>query len=458
MQTQAKVLGRRDMTLFTVSAIVLLDTIASSAAIGVSSLTWWAILGVIFLLPMGLITAELGAAYPAEGGIYVWISKAFGRHWGARAVWAYWVNTAIWLPAIYILFAGVFAQLTGLELSIGDQVAMGIVLAWSAMSLELFGLRIGKWIPNLGAAFKILIFLILIIAGYRYGATYGFSNEITLKTLKPEWSQSLRYVPAIVYGMVGFELVSAAGAEIRRPARDVPAAVLMSGFIVLFLYAAATAGILAAVPADEVDIVEGLVDTLALLLADLPASNIIVPLLGACALYTFFSNGATWAFGCNRATAEAAEEGQFPSLFAWRHPKLGTPIGAAMLMGLTCTGALILYGRIAQSNADLFWGLFSFSAVIFLLPYIGMALAFLKLRKSDANSPRPFRVPGGPAAAIALTASCVIVMAAAIFLFLYVPGEGWQRSTAIGVIVVLAAGEIIMRLGNLERKLFRKRA
>lgn len=129
-----------------------------------------------------------------------------------------------------------------------------------------------------------------------------------------------------------------------------------------------------------------------------------------------------------------------------------------MLMGMTCTGALILYGRIAQSNADLFWGLFSFSAVIFLLPYIGMALAFLKLRKSDANSPRPFRVPGGPAAAIALTASCVIVMAAAIFLFLYVPGEGWQRSTAIGVIVVLAAGEIIMRLGNLERKLFRKRA
>jgi hypothetical protein len=50
--------GVRDMTLFTVSAIVLLDTLAASASIGVSSITWWCLLGVLFLIPYGPISAE----------------------------------------------------------------------------------------------------------------------------------------------------------------------------------------------------------------------------------------------------------------------------------------------------------------------------------------------------------------------------------------------------------------
>jgi len=40
-----KVLGLPDLTLFTVSAIVLLDTLAASASIGPSALFWWIFLG-----------------------------------------------------------------------------------------------------------------------------------------------------------------------------------------------------------------------------------------------------------------------------------------------------------------------------------------------------------------------------------------------------------------------------
>lgn len=449
MTTQARVLGRRDLVLFTVSAIVLLDTLAASASIGSSSLFWWLFLGAIFLLPMALITAELGTAYPAEGGLYVWIRRAFGRRWAARAVWAYWVNTAIWLPAIYVLFAGVFSQLFNIDLALAEQVWLGIGLAWATMSLELFGLRIGKWIPNLGAIFKFVIFGALIFGGYRYALNNGFANDLGPAAFRPRWEEGLQYLPAIVYGMLGFELVSAAGEEIRHPKRDVPTAIFVSGLIVLALYTLATAGILAAIPANDLDIVEGLVDTLRLLFSDIPGGDAIVMLLGIGALYTFFSNGATWAIGCNRATAEAASEGQLLSVFAIRHPKLGTPIGAAIMMGLVCTGALVLYGRLATSNAELFWTLFSFSAVIFMLPYLVMALAFYKLRRSDPDRPRPFRAP----ASIVLTALCTVVLATSIFLFLYVPGEGLQVPTLVGVVVVLLAGELIMRAGMLEARL-----
>ncbi|MEZ5895190.1 MAG: APC family permease [Parvularculaceae bacterium] len=447
-----KVLGLPDLVLFTVSAIVLLDTLAAAASIGVSSLFWWLFLGVVFLVPMGLITAELGTAYPEEGGIYVWIRRALGRHWAARAVWAYWVNTAIWLPAIYILFAGVFARLFHVELSLSAQVGIGIVLAWLTVLLDIIGLRVGKWVPNLGAMFKFVIFGSLIIAGFRYGMVHGVANEITLDTLRPRWHEGLKYVPAIIYGMLGFELVSAAGGEIKHPARDVPASILLSGCLVILLYTLATAGVLVALPAGDIDIVEGLIDTLALFFSVIPGGGVIVTMLGVGALYTFFSSGATWAMGCNRTTAEAAAEGQLPGFFAIRHPRHGGPVGAAVLMGVVCTLVLLLYGRLASSNEDLFWSLFSFSAAIFMLPYIGVVISYAVLRFTDPDRARPFRAPGGVITAMLIAASCAAVLGCTISLFFFVPGDGWQAPTLVGVAVTLFIGAILIRVGMAENR------
>lgn len=451
-----KVLGLRDLALFTVSAILLLDTLAASASIGASSLFWWLFLGAFFLLPIGLITAELGTAYPEEGGLYVWIRRGLGRHWAARAVWAYWVNTAIWLPSIFVLFAGVFARVFEVDLALSTQIAIGVGLTWLTALLDILGLRIGKWVPNLGAVSKMIIFSVLIVAGWRYGQANGLANPLTAETFRPEWKEGLKYVPAMVYGMLGFELVCAASGEIRKPERDVPLSVILSGVVVLAFYLLATAGILAAIPAGEIDIVEGLIDTLALFFADVPGGEVIVTALGIMALYTFFSNGATWAIGCNRATAEAASEGELPALFAIRHKRHGGPIGAAILMGLVCTGVLLLYGRIATSNSDLFWSLFSFSAAIFMLPYIGLVVAFARLRIKDADAARPFKVPGGRPVAFLLTAMCVVTLVLSIALFLYVPGEGLQKATLVGVVVVLIIGEVLIRLAMFERWIKRK--
>ncbi len=440
-----KVLKLPDLTLFTVSAIVLLDTLAASASIGASSLTWWLLLGVLFMLPIGLITAELGTSYPAEGGIYVWIKKAFGQEWSTRAMWAYWINTAIWLPAIFILFAGVLARLFHLEMSIFQQVIIGIILGWFSVAVDVFGLKIGKWVPNLGAVLKMIIFGVLIVGGFYYAGQNGYANEINTKTLSPKIEDGLKFLPAIIYGMLGFELVSSAGSEIQKPERNVPRAIVLSGILILAFYFFSSLGILAAIPAGEIDIVDGLIDTLDLFFANVPGGGALVLLLGIGALYTFWSNGTTWAMGCNRSVAEAASEGQLPSMFAKRHAGHGGPIGAAILMGCVCTIALVLYGALVNSNEDLFWALFSFSAVIFMLPYAGMVLAFLKLRLSDPDTARPFRVPGGIWGARLMTATCFIILVMTIGLFLYVPGEGLQKSTLYGVVTVLIIGEGLIR-------------
>jgi glutamate:GABA antiporter len=443
-----KTLKQRDMVLFTVSAILLLDTLTAAASVGASSVFWWGFLGVIFFVPFALICAEMGCAYPEQGGIYAWIRDSFGGRWASRATWAYWVNTAVWMPAIFILFAGVFKQMFAPDLSLGGQIAIGVGLTWLAVLVNVVALDVGKWIPNIGAILKIIIFIAIIIGALAYTQEHGMANPLTFETLKPDWGSSLQYIPAIIYGMLGFELVSASSDEMKDPAKDVPRAIFISGSIIITLYILGTIAVLAAIPAGDINLVEGLIDTFRLFFGDSAAGKAFTLALGIGALYTFFSNGVTWALGCNRAAAEAAIEGELPRVFAIESKKLGTPVGAAVLMGLVSTLILVLYGFLAGSNEDLFWSLFAFSAVIFLLPYQGMFMAFIRTRIKDPDHHRPYRVPGSLAVARLFAWTCFAVLALAIVLFVYTPGEGVQLPVLIGVVVTLAIGEVVIRFAE----------
>ena len=443
--THSKSLRQRDMVLFTVSAILLLDTLTAAASVGAPSVIWWLLLGIIFFIPFAMICAEMGCAYPEQGGIYAWIRDAFGGRWASRATWCYWVNTAVWMPAIYILFAGVFKQMFFPEIGMGGQIFIGIILTWLAVLVNVVTLDVGKWVPNLGAILKVIIFLAIIGGALVYVQDHGMANPLTLETMKPDWGSSLQYIPAIIYGMLGFELVSAGSDEMRDPARDVPRSIFISGVIIIVLYLLGTMAVLAAIPAGDINLVEGLIDTLALFFGGSALGNAFVLLLGIGALYTFFSNGVTWALGCNRAAAEAALEGELPKIFALEDKKRGTPVGAAVLMGIVSTLVLGLYGFMSGSNEDLFWSLFAFSAVIFLLPYEGMLLAFMHMRTVDADHPRPYRVPGNKGIARLAAWICIAILGLSLCLFMYTPGEGPEWAVIAGVIVTLIIGEFVIR-------------
>ena len=331
------------------------------------------------------------------------------------------------------------------DLSLYGQVAIGLTITWITVAVNIVSLDIGKFIPDTGAVLKILIFLVLIVGAFNYVGEHGMANEFSMAALKPDWQASFQYIPAIIYGMLGFELVSASSEEMKDPARDMPKAVLISAAIIIVLYILGTIAMLAAIPAQDINLVEGLMDTLNLLLGQTPVGKTFSMALGTAALFTFFSNGVTWALGANRAAAEAAKAGELPAIFAKESKKTGTPAGASIMMGLVSTSTIILYGFLAGSNEDLFWSLFAFSAVIFMLPYIAMMLAFVKSRVEQPNYFRPYKIPGGILVARLLAYSCITVLSFAIVLFIYSPEEGMQWAVFIGVIVTLMIGELAIR-------------
>lgn len=446
-----RTLGRRDIVLFTVSAILLLDTLAAGATVGAPAIFWWLFLGAVFFLPYALICAEMGTTYPEQGGLYAWVRDAFGRRWASRATWAYWVNTAVWIPAVFILFAGIFSQMFAPNLSLIAQIGIGVGLTWLAVLVNVITLSVGKWVPNIGAIIKAIVIVAIMVGALLHLQSHGMANPLTVDSMTPTWDTSVQYLSVIIYGMLGFELASAGSEEMKNPARDVPRAILVSGLIIIVFYTLATAAILAAIPAGEIDLVEGLMDTLYLFFGSTAGGRAFALALGIGTLYTFFSNGVTWALGCNRAMAEAAQEGEFPSAFAIEHDRLRTPVGAAALMGVVSTTVLVAYGFLAGSNVDLFWSLFAFSAVIFLIPYILLVLAFVRMRAIDPDRPRPYRVPGGDGVAKAVAYSCAGLLTLALILFIYTPGQGVDPAVLIGALVVLALGETIIRITERTR-------
>jgi len=443
-----KVLRSLDMTLFTVCAILVMDTLAPSAAIGPSSISWWLITLVLFFIPYGLITAELGTTYPEQGGLYIWVKKAFGEKWAARTTWLYWINVALWMPSVYILFAGMLAQLFFPEMGLWWQILIGIIMTWITVWIGSITLETSKWIPNIGAIIKALIMMVIGVGAFIYAGKNGVANDLSFSNIIPEWGAGLAFLPVIVYNFMGFELMSGASGEMKNPGKDIPRAIIVSGTLIAAFYLMGTVGILMALPLDNLGLISGIIDTLRVLLGDSGIGGVLVTALGVAALYSFLANMVTWTMGANRTANEAAKEGELPAIFGREHPVHKTPVGAFIITGIVSTAVMVIYGFMAGSAEDLFWTLFAFSSIVFLLPYLVMFPAFLKLRKTDPDAKRPYKVPGRNTFATILAVICELFILQAVVFFVYIPGEpvdwSFTAPVLIGVVLTVIVGEILI--------------
>src|ERR1700750_2556517 len=89
--------GRFDILFFLICTIGGVDTIASVASSGGEAFTWMIIFALVFFVPQALLFAELGTAFPQEGGPYLWTRLAFGHLVGAINNFMYWVTNPVWL-------------------------------------------------------------------------------------------------------------------------------------------------------------------------------------------------------------------------------------------------------------------------------------------------------------------------------------------------------------------------
>ena len=396
-----------DAILGTVCLTLVCESVMPTAAIGNTQYFWWILLLVCFCLPYGMITAELGTTYPSEGGMYDWVKRAFGPKWAGRVAWNYWINFPLWISSLAVAVTDIIAGMFGVELSIVTLLCIQLLYIWFVTFLGTKRVGESKYIVNLGTVFKVVLLLGIGALGiYAFISTGHSANPITsAKDLFPGLNLSdLSFVSIILFNFMGFEVVGTWANDMDDPKKQIPKALIIGGLLMAFFYVLPATGFNVALPANADWIGAGaeiVVDVLNALFATvgLGASSIkvLVIIAGCMFVYTFIANIASWSFGVNEVAKYAAEDGSLPKAFT-KTNKEGVPYMASIINGIVAS-IIVIAGIIASFVSESFEAGFSLffclSWITLLVGYIPMFLAFLKLRKTDKDAKRPYKVPGG---------------------------------------------------------------
>ena len=442
-----------DVILSVICVVFVAEAAAPVASIGNSQYFWWGFMILAFLLPYGLIAAELGTAYAGDGGLYDWIHAAYPQgKWAARASWYYWINFPLWMASLAVMCPELLRDITGRQMGTIASLAVQLLFIWIVTLIACYPVCDSIVILNVSAVIKILLALLVGGLGVWYISRYGFVNDMSARTFLPSFDlTSLSYISVIIFNFLGFEVVCTFAGSMSEPKKQIPQSIVTGGIVIAAIYLFSAFGIGAAVDVREISVDSGLIDAVSLILgAD---GGVLVAVVALLFLVTLFGNMISWSMGVNSTAALAADHNDMPRIFAKRWAKNNMPVGSAVASGVVASGVCILGVLIEMVTPDssLFWSFFALNLVMLLLSYLPVFPAFLKLRRVDAKTPRPFRVPGSDAAlrCIAYVPMALIIIS---IIFTAVP-LSFDAETlksflpiTIGTILSAAIGEVLIAL------------
>lgn len=453
-----------DVILSVICVVFVAEATAPVAVLGNSQFFWRLFMIIAFLVPYGLISSELGTAYQGSGGLYDWISHAFpGTRWGARASWWYWLNFPLWMASLAVMIPDLLSIGFGIEISMGVSLAIQLAFILIVTVTACYPVCDSVIILKTCAVIKIGLALLVGGMGIYFITRHGFVNDMRFSTFLPRFDlDSLSSISVIIFNTLGFEVVCTFSGDMDNPKRQIPQAIIIGGLIIAGVYLLGGFGIAAVIPANEVDAASGLVE--AVILMNGQTGGLLVGSVTILFIVTLFGNMISWSLGINNTACYAAEHGDMPAPFTRRWSKNDMPIGAAIINGtaaaLICVLGIIM--TLIAPDSELFWTFFALNLVLLLMSYLPVFPAFLKLRRTDPDAERPFRVSGSPAM-LKVMAYVPMVLIAVSILFCAFPLSFDAETLAsvlpitIGTIVCVIIGEILIAAREKKGKRIPKR-
>jgi amino acid transporter len=341
------------------------------------TLVYLLVIPFFWCIPVSLVAAELTTAIPVEGGFYRWVRAGYGNFWGFLAGWWNW--TASWLlgGSYAVLFsdylAVFFPSLVGWKHYLVSVALIALLAYINVRGIQMVG------IVSTVLEFSVLVpvFLLCVVAAAKWHCN-PFHPFIP------------PHVPAFqVFGVglalglwlySGYEQCSSVVEEIENPQRNFPIALAivvplsMATYFLPALFSLAARG-------DWEKWTTAYLPTAALLIGGsaLGFAMTVAAMLGDVSLLNATVLTST------RMPSSMAEDGYLPPVFAAKHPKYGTP-WIAILLSAAIYAALAFH-TLAQLLTVYVW-LRSLTTVL-------TVLAAWKLRKTQPETPRPFRIPLG---------------------------------------------------------------
>src|SRR5712692_5328583 len=377
-----RVLGRFDLVLLFVVAVFNLNVVPSIAANGGVTVWLWIISLVLFFWPQGIAVIELAHRYPGEGGVYLWAKEVFGDFHGFLSGWCYWTNNMLYVPTVMLYFVGVSVYVLGAgHKSLADNKVFALVTSLTLLALltalNIVGLGVGKWINNAGAIGTGIAAAVLIGLGIVIWSRFGTHLSAGEFRVPADYRSALNSFGVICFGLVGLELASVMGDEIRDPARTLPGAVAWGGVISGTLYIGTTLTLLVAIGKSDISVLQGIVQAVGHMAQRVGIGWIVIPF----ALMLSFSIagiGSAWMGGAARIPFVAGLDSYMPSWMGKIHPKYATP-HAALIVQFAVSAVLVVINFYASGGVqEAFQTMLSLAVVLHLVPFLYVFAALLK--------------------------------------------------------------------------------
>jgi amino acid transporter len=435
-----RTMGFRDLLLFYLVTGFTVRWISSAASAGPSAVVIWLGACLLFYLPLMFTVLELSSRYPNEGGCYVWSKRAFGDFAGFMTGWTYWVCNLPYFPGLFYftaasaLFVG-GASWQGLSSSPAYYVTFSLGALAIAVTLNVRGLGVGKWLHNLGAVgLWVPALLLMGLAAISYGR-FGSATAFTAESLVPSTRfKDIIFWSTIAFSLSGLESASMMGDEIQNPRRNIPRALLIGGVLITLLYILSTVAMLVALPPAEILSLQGFMLSIQQAsdrvgIRGLPAVAALLITVGG------LGQAGAWFAAGGRLPFVAGIDRFLPPAFGRIHPKYGSP-HVSLLLQAAVAALFIFLGQAGTSVKGAYDVLVSMTIIGYFIPYLFMFASMIRLQ-SEATGPAVLRVPGGRPVATLLGGLGFAVTSAAICLAMIPAADEPNKVLAVTKVVGL---------------------
>lgn len=383
------------LALLTVGSVGYLGSAPALAVFGLASVFLYVLPALVFLVPVSLVAAELASGWP--GGVYNWVEQGISAPMGLLAVWCEFAQTIFYYPALLAYVAGTLAYVIDPRLA-GNGVynaAVIIVLFWGGVLVSSRGVALVAELASGGTLIGTLIPGAILVG---LGVTYLLRGNqsaapMTAGHLLPAWTGvgSIVLVVNSFFTYAGVEVNAVHVDELRNPGRDYPKSIFTAMALVLAVFIFPTLAISWVIPAHQISFTTGLMQAFNILLTHF-GLGFAVPLMAIALAAGALAGMMSWLDGPSEGLLRIGRERGFLPPYFQRVNGQGIEVRILAAQGTVITLIALLYAFI-PSVSHAYWIFAAMATQVYLIMYVLMFIAAMRLRRAQPDHPRGYKAP-----------------------------------------------------------------
>lgn len=396
MVYQRRILGVFMLAMINVAAITSLRNLSIMVEYGFSAVFYYVLFALIFFIPSALVCAELATGWPKAGGVYRWVSEAFGKKCGFFAIWIAWMLSVCWFPTVLTFSSAAIAYIFMPEL-IHNKVYMVTTMLsvfWLATFINCFGMKTSGWVSSLGVLFGTVIPGLLVIGLGIVWLILGkpIKLEMSLATLVPHFEiKNMVFLAGVLLAFAGMEISAFHAREAKNPQKDYPRSIFLASIIILTIMIFGSLSIGFVVHAHDVSLFAGLMQAFNEFFTAFGIKG-VVPVLAFFAAVGSLAQINTWIIGPAKGILTAAEDGFLPPLLQKMNQN-GMPVGTMFFQAIVGSLLALVFFFMPTMNSA-FWIITALTSQFAMIMYILIFAAAIRLRYTQPHVFRHYRIPG----------------------------------------------------------------